>query len=159
MLDTINSVLREHKAIQADIDLFSVLVREWEDLLPSTAPSPSMTEMRQALADKQLNLLHAISNLREGFISHHVNEEHILEPVLGNLLELALIDKHKLIVTGLVKAEKVFLNANLQEPLPDSANLKQELESLCLMISEHASLEDNILIFARRYLEKSPVRT
>ena len=101
MLDTINSVLQEHQAIQAQVDLLKDSIREWEELSGSDKSDIPDAEMSKALSEKQLNLQHAVSNLSEGFLSHHINEEKILEPILGELLDQALVYEHKIIVNEL----------------------------------------------------------
>lgn len=156
MLDTINSVLQEHQAIQAQVDLLKDSIREWEELSGSDKSDIPDAEMSKALSEKQLNLQHAVSNLSEGFLSHHINEEKILEPILGELLDQALVYEHKIIVNELNEIGNFFLNANLHEPLPDREKLKNKLDNICQLISEHSFIEDNILIIARKYLEQKP---
>lgn len=91
---TINSLLGEHAALRAHLNLIRSLTREWKTTLEQERSVLHSPDNLRSVTEGLSNLRQAMGYLDDGLKHHHEHENLIFFPFIGNLLTEAIKIEH-----------------------------------------------------------------
>jgi len=158
-LATIRKVIEEHQTIREHVKLVGDSVSDREALTSlERARADWIPGRLEILAEGQKKLQQVLSSLDEGLKNHFAFEGTALRPLLGELFMRALLLEHREIEREIDKAKSMVAKAKLEglnreELLSKESQMQQMINSICLLVEEHATKEEAILDMIKRALE------
>ena len=158
-LATIRKVIEEHQTIREHVKLVGDSVSDREALTSlERARADWIPGRLEILVEGQKKLQQALSSLDEGLKNHFAFEGTALRPLLGELFMRALLLEHREIEREIDKAKSMVAKAKLEglnreELLSKESHMQQMINSICLLVEEHAAKEEAILDMIKRALE------
>ena len=158
-LAIINRTIEEHHTLRGHTKLVGDSMNDLEALFSLQKARPDwILSSPETLSEKQVKLQQTISALDEGLKNHFGFEERLLPPLFGELLIQALILEHREIKKQIDEAKSLLVNTNLaglkqKELLSQKAQIQQKVESILLLVEEHAGREETILKMLKKALE------
>ena len=150
---TIDTLLGEHAAIRAHVNIVRGLTRDWKTLLDRRDSILTSPDELRATDEKRSNLRQAMAYLDDGLKKHHVHEDSIFPLLIGEMLLEAIKMEHNEILKFLEKVNYRIINDNITDFLKEGAEVMRMIDEVCGLSAAHASREDGILYF----LKKLPV--
>lgn len=147
---TIDTLLGEHAAIRAHLNIVRGLTRDWKSLLDrrdSILTSPD--ELRE-IDEKRSNLRQAMAYLDDGLKKHHAHEHSIFPLLIGTMLLEAIKMEHTEILALLEKVNYRIINDNIADFVTEGPELMRMIDEVCSLSASHASREDGILHFLKK---------
>lgn len=158
-LAIITKIIAEHQTIREHIKLIGDSVADREALTSLEKVSADWVTGQPGMpAKKQLKLQQAINALSEGLKNHFIFEEAALPPLLGELFMRALVLEHREIIGEIDEAKAIVAEAKLEglsreDLLHQESHMQQMINSICLLVEEHATKEEAVLDMVKRGLE------
>ncbi len=147
---TIESLMNEHSAIRGHMELVHELIKEWDKLLdPEEAVLKSPDKMR-TVTTKRRSLMQAMGYLEEGLKNHHLHEDNVMPPLVGDLLWRAIRLEHEEMLERLDKVDSLLLNAGIESFVEKGTEIMQSIAGLVRVISSHSVREDGMLYFLKK---------
>jgi hypothetical protein len=153
-LITIDTLLGEHAAIRAHLNILSGLTRDWKNWLEQSDPIFQSPDKLRATDEKRSNLRQAMAYLDDGLKKHHGHEDSIFPRLIGEILLEAIKLEHIEVLKLLEKANYRIINDNGEDFLREGHEVMRVIDEVCDLAAAHALREDGILYF----LKKLPVK-
>jgi hypothetical protein len=152
---SIDSLLGEHAALRAHLNLVRGLTREWKLLLDQKISILQSPDKLEFITVKRANLRQAMGYLDDGLKQHHNHEDLVFAPLIGNPLMESIKLEHVEMLKLLENVNNSIINDNIERFLSKGLQIMQTIDEICDLSGSHSSREDGILHF----LKKLPVQS
>jgi hypothetical protein len=147
---TIDTLLGEHAAIRAHLNIVRGLTRDWKSLLDRRDSILKSPDELRAIDEKRSNLRQAMAYLDDGLKKHHAHEDAVFPLLIGDLLLEAIKLEHNEILKMLEQVNYRIIIDNIADFIKEGPDLMRMIDEVCVLSGSHASREDGILYFLKR---------
>jgi hypothetical protein len=147
---TVESLMNEHSAIRGHMELVQELIKEWDQLFDPQEGVLKNPDKLRAVGAKRRSLVQAMGYLEDGLKNHHLHEDNVMPPLVGDLLWQAIRLEHGEMLEYLDKIDGLLLNAGIEAFVEKGPQIMQSIGAMVRMISSHSVREDGILYFLKK---------
>jgi hypothetical protein len=96
------------------MELVRELTKEWDRLLDPQEGVLKSPDKLRAVSAKRRSLVQAMGYLEDGLKNHHLHEDNVMPPLVGDLLWQAIRLEHEEMLEYLDKIDSLLLNAGIE---------------------------------------------
>jgi hypothetical protein len=147
---TVDTLLGEHAAIRAHLNIVSGLTRDWKNLLDQRENILQSPDELRSVGEKRSNLRQAMAHLDDGLKKHHIHEDSVFPSLIGEMLMEAIRMEHVEILKLMEKVNYRIANDRIDYFLREGSEVMRMIDEASTLSSSHATREDGILYFLKK---------
>jgi hypothetical protein len=163
-LEIITKVMEQHKVLLNQINSVAEVMSDKDALfLLEKTQTELSVNFRLSLEERRASLIDSLNTIEKGLKKHYDFEEEMLPPLLGKLLNEALVNEHKNLRTEMQKViEKIskikVKGLNHDNEITQEASMNKLLYGLREKKLDHQKREEAILITLQNICEKNSLQ-